>query len=51
MRPRGFGKGENSSNLGNWKPFKNDEKCFHFTLKALFVLKIFGLFHVKKRLD
>ena len=24
-----------------WKPFKNDEKCFYFILKALFVLKIF----------
>ena len=23
------------------KPFKNDEKCFLFHLKALFVLKIF----------
>ena len=24
-----------------WKPFKNDEKCFFFVLKAHFVLKIF----------
>ena len=40
----------------NWKSFKNDEKTFYFTLKALFVLKItkfmFWLFgHVVKRLD
>ena len=41
---------------GNWKPFKNDEKYFHFTLKALFVLKIFKFLpwffgYVLKRLD
>ena len=43
-----------------WKPFKIDEKCFYFTLKTLFVLKIFkffanlifGLFaHLEKRLN
>ena len=27
--------------LLQWKPFKNDEKCVLFKLKALFVLKIF----------
>ena len=27
--------------FGNWKPFKHDEKCFHFTLKTVFALKIF----------
>ena len=27
--------------LVNIKPFKNDEKCFLFHLKTLFVLKIF----------
>ena len=27
--------------LLHWKPFKNDEECFYFFLKALFVLKIF----------
>ena len=27
--------------LLQWKPFKNDEKCFFFTLKALFLLNIF----------
>ena len=27
--------------FGNRQPFKNDEKCFYFTSKALFVLKIF----------
>ena len=27
--------------MSNWKPFKNDRKCFLFHLKALFVLKIF----------
>ena len=25
----------------NWKPFKNDESVFYFTLKTLLVLKIF----------
>ena len=39
----------------NWKPFKSDEN-FSFTLKVLFVLKIFNflswlLGYVKKRLD
>ena len=39
--------------LGNWKPFKN---AFYFTLKALFVHKIFRfkswlLGHVAKRFD
>ena len=39
-----------------WKPFKNDEKCFYFTSKALFILKVskslFWLFgHVAKWLD
>ena len=34
-----------NSHLGNffyllqWKPFKNDEICFYFILKSLFVLK------------
>ena len=27
--------------LSNWKPIKNDEKCFLFHLEALLVLKIF----------
>ena len=27
--------------LSNWKPIKNDEKCFLFHLQALLVLKIF----------
>ena len=27
--------------LLQWKPCKNDEKCFYFILEALFVLKIF----------
>ena len=43
-------------NFGHWKPFKNYEKSFYFTSKALFVLKIlkflswlFG--HVAKQLD
>ena len=27
--------------FGNWELFKNDEKCLYFTLKALFVPKIF----------
>ena len=27
--------------LLDWKPFKNDEKCFFFILKTLFVPKIF----------
>ena len=26
--------------LFQWWPFKNDEKCFYFILKALFILKI-----------
>ena len=26
--------------LLKWKPFKNDEKCFMFCLKAFFILKI-----------
>ena len=29
------------TNCGNWKPFKNDKNAFYFTLKALFVFKIF----------
>ena len=42
--------------FGNWKSFKNDEKCFYFTLKALFIIKIFEFLswhfgHVEKRLD
>ena len=43
--------------FSNWRPFKNDEKCFfHFPLKTLFVLKMFRFLswhfgHVKKRLD
>ena len=27
--------------LLQWKPFKNDEKCSYFMVKALFILKIF----------
>ena len=27
----------------NGKPFKNDEECFYFILKALFVLKAFNV--------
>ena len=27
--------------LLQWNPFKNDENCFCFTLKDIFVLKIF----------
>ena len=27
--------------LVDWKPFKNDGKCFYFVLKAFFVLEIF----------
>ena len=32
---------KNLCNLLDRKPFKNDEKCFYFVLKALFVIKIF----------
>ena len=28
----------------NWKPFQRYEKCFYFTLKALYVLNIFNFF-------
>ena len=27
--------------FGNYKPFKNDEKLFYFTVKPLFIFKIF----------
>ena len=42
--------------FGIGKPFKNDENCFYFVLKARFVLKIFKFFswlfyHGEKRLD
>ena len=30
--------------FGSWKPFKNNENAFYFTLKALFVLKILNLY-------
>ena len=30
-----------SKKLLQWKPFKNDEKCFYFILKALLPIKIF----------
>ena len=41
---------------GQWKPFKNNEKCFLFYLKSLFVLKIFNFLswlfdHVEEWLD
>ena len=32
---------QNSFYLPQWNPFKNDENCFYYILKALFVLKIF----------
>ena len=40
--------------FGNWKPFKNYEKCIYFTVKALSVLEIFTflfwlLSHVEKQ--
>ena len=42
--------------FGSWNLFKNDEKCYYFTSKAPFVLKIFKFLlclfgHVAKRLD
>ena len=43
-------------NFGKWKSCKNNEKCFYFTSKALYVLKIFKFLswlfgYVSKRLD
>ena len=43
-------------NFDNWKPFKNDEKCFLIHLKKIFFLKKFKFLswlfgHVWKRLD
>ena len=42
--------------LGNWKPFKNDEKYFLFPLKSSFRSQVFKFLswnfgHVAKRLD
>ena len=39
--------------FGNWKPFKNDEKCFLFHLKSSFSSQVFKFFswrfgHVEK---
>ena len=32
--------------FANWKSCENDDKCLFFTLKAIFVLKIFNFFIV-----